>query len=253
MEILETIARHALVSQQADTTHKLTINSNLPAYFQAVFPISGKDKQSRLDFGEDILPVEPPEPDVATSDNPPFDASSVPEPNGLVNTIPDSEKDDEERKRPYRYSAEIFFEELQCVRRDDERLMLLVKELRQLSPEFRKFVYAVSFLMRATLECALFYHLKKTGHFDEFKKYNARKKNLGIKEVLLFINSGNDVFDDYQIREKLRHFVDGGGLDDLNFNSHNHFGNRAPERLVSIAGDVRPILRYICMDNKYSV
>jgi len=157
---------------------------------------------------------------------------------------------DEVIQRPWKPKPVSLFDDLIYDKTDNLRLRQLVHELRvvwriqddgRTSHDMR---YSASFLLRATFEEALCMYLLATDQIKKDADYSASRL-LGKANAL-----GKKCFEDKRLNQKISMIYDRKHIEDLNLNTHNDFGNHTPERLREIAGDMKPILKFICMDFK---
>ena len=101
--------------------------------------------------------------------------------------------------------------------------------------------------MRALLEWALVYHYDKIGVMCR----DGKGQHFAIGKLVDVASTRADVFPDNKKLSDRAGTIASHWLKDLHWNSHNDMGNWSSERLQNIAGDLRPILRFILMDAIY--
>ncbi|CUW41657.1 protein of unknown function [Magnetospirillum sp. XM-1] len=143
----------------------------------------------------------------------------------------------------------LLLEDIRCLR-DDDRLEQLTYELAQLSAgknNLTSFRLSLFMLMRALLEWALVYH------YDQIKLpcRDDKGQHFPIGKLVGMASTRTDVFPDNKKLSERAGTIASHWLKDLHWNSHNDMGNWSFERLQNIAGDLRPILRFILMDAVY--
>jgi len=151
-----------------------------------------------------------------------------------------------QQKTPVR---EVFFERLECPIADP-RLQQLTAEIVNVSKRTRRlaeFPITASFLSRALLEWSLLHQLRKFKRLGDAQaryKCGAGQYPL-LGELLAFSESIDDEsFLPKKLKAKCK-FVREHWMNDLNCNVHNDFGNHTQHRLISMAADIRPIVRWI--------
>lgn len=249
-DILSKIAEDTLISQKMNTTHRLTSDRNIDKYLLERFP--------KPDEPQKPLPLD--EPSSKTG----FDRKSESKENSLSgdeyssnkssidskpdtddkssSSTPDDTVERKNRRKPYKPPP--FFQDIECARVDDARMMQLTEEIRNL--EFLRFRYAGSFLMRALLECCLVYHLKKRRIYDELQKQKKGKHSL---DDLLHFCINKRVFSTEQVAKKLAMIQK--EVPNLHYNAHNHYGNIELAWLEKLAGDIKPVIRHIMAEETY--
>lgn len=143
----------------------------------------------------------------------------------------------------------LLLEDIRCLR-EDIRLKQLTYELTQLSAgknNLTSFRLSLFMLMRALLEWALVYH------YDQINIpcRDDKGQHFPIGKLVGMASTRTDVFPGNKKLSERAGTIASHWLKDLNWNSHNDMGNWSFERLQSIAGDLRPILRFILMDAAY--
>ncbi|KIL98734.1 hypothetical protein CCC_02184 [Paramagnetospirillum magnetotacticum MS-1] len=143
----------------------------------------------------------------------------------------------------------LLLEDIRCLR-DDDRLKRLTYELTQLSStknNLTSFRLSLFMLMRALLEWALVYH------YDQIKLpcRDDNGQHFPIGRLVGMASTRTEVFRDNKKLSERASTIASHWLKDLHWNSHNDMGNWSIERLQNIAGDLRPILRFILMDAVY--
>jgi len=143
----------------------------------------------------------------------------------------------------------LLLEDIRCLR-DDDRLTRLTYELTQLSAgknNLISFRLSLFMLMRALLEWALVYH------YDQIKIpcRDDKGQHFPIGKLVGMASARTDVFPDNKKLSERAGTIASHWLKDLHWNSHNDMGNWSFERLQNIAGDLRPILRFILMEAIY--
>ncbi len=140
-------------------------------------------------------------------------------------------------------------EDIRC-NRDDDRLKQLTYELTQLSTTKNNqmsFRLSLFMLMRALLEWSLVYH------YDQIKVAcrDEKGQHFAIGKLVDIASTRAGIFPDNKKLSERASTIASHWLKDLHWNSHNDMGNWSLERLQNIAGDLRPILRFILMDAVY--
>ena len=243
------MVEHTLLSQRMQTGREFGRNTRIWEYLQKAFPgfkseDSLDDPGIQKDFFEDHL--DPAVPDDVGDDK----QDSVPDPDTFPWDAVESEKidrpDPHTPHRPVR--PEKFFERLTCVRRDCERFEQLCRELRRI--DYNTFRLSAAVLMRATFEWSLKYHLEKKGHWENFLARNQKPSYHDIarfcarKDLKLFVD------DNY--RRRLEQIANRDVLADCSMAAHSDAANVTPDRLIAIAGEIRPIIRYIAERANYT-
>jgi hypothetical protein len=234
-KVFRRIVIHTLISQQMTTDRRFNSGQDISQYLSAEF---GAYNQSTAPDAQDPLPLplDPPRDKVASSQK------------GRQAT-PQSEENQIDQKQVIRHRAEQLFERLDC-KQPDERMRQLFRELRRLSNDLDTFRYSISFLMRASLEYCLRYHLEHRGLWQLAK---GGKKKFGLNQILQFYQANAaTVFAEEEYGKKVASLLRNHALMDLDFNIHNRAGNHSPENLRLLAAEIRPILRHIGNEIQYN-
>ncbi len=146
-------------------------------------------------------------------------------------------------------TREVFFEALKCPI-PDFRLQQITKEIVAISNRQRGLIdsaISASFLMRALLEWSLLHHCAKSRKNEQMATRLRKPPGFepSLNDLLIFFSDlGDPVIMPKRLGEKCQHIRE-RWLIDLNCNTHNAFGNHTAQRLIDIAADVRPIVRFI--------
>lgn len=140
-------------------------------------------------------------------------------------------------------------EDIRCLR-EDVRLKQLTYELAQLTASrnnLTSFRLSLFMLMRALLEWALVYHYDQI----DVTCRDDKGQHFAIGKLVDIASTRAGIFPENKKLAERASTIASQWLKDLHWNSHNDMGNWSIERLQNIAGDLRPILRYILMDAAY--
>lgn len=136
-----------------------------------------------------------------------------------------------------------FFENMQWVIDDDNKLVRLCYEARKI--RYQETPMAASMLVRALLEASLRYHLKKAKKYSQYQSQHG--KNDTLQNLIKFCaNTKNHVFTEKKVARQLQSFQDTGIKDKLDCVIHNNFGDVTSNLLTSFVRPYcRPIIEHI--------
>lgn len=246
------IALHGLVAQTIRQDIKLDKKTNIESYLRLAFPkIGSKTEQPDmfLDSENQHAVSEPPSVLQGEGIKNEAEEYSLNEAE-LEDDFPGNLKPDEFEENIREYlKTERFFEFAACPENTDQRIKLILREIRRISRQggnkfngIDQFPLSFSMLMRALLEWSLILHLRKIGAWEKLKSggHDPRLSSL----LNYCANPKNHIFEDDKIAARIaksRDFC----LDELNLIAHNDLGNIAKPNLQTIAGYIRPIINYL--------
>jgi hypothetical protein len=136
-----------------------------------------------------------------------------------------------------------FFENLHWVVNDDDKLSGLCKEIRRI--RYHETPMAAAMLVRALLEQALRYHLKKKKLYNAFQSTHGKNDNL--QNLIKFCADPKvGAFSEKRVANQLSNLQSTGIKDQLDCVIHNKFGEATPELLTGIVRPYcRPIIEHI--------
>jgi len=249
--IIKEICVDSIMTQKLDTLRTIRKNTAIKPYLSKYFPIESSASHNAPDLLASALPIKPTQPSSSPHEEPhaytsPGTSDSPALGNIVPSVIPDTQTHEDSIKR-HRWKPQppSFFEDLVYKRDDNQRLTQLIHELRVVWRDLESMRYSASFLLRASFEEALYHYFISTGQLHS-------STDLSAVKLLNKINAlGKNSFPNSRLFDKIMMIRDRNHLDDLNCNAHNDYGNHTPERLREIAGDMKPILKYICIDHDY--
>jgi len=153
--------------------------------------------------------------------------------------------------QPQTPKASVFFENLLCHVQDDI-LIKLAKELRDVN--HLKMPVAASLLLRATFECALVYRIRKAKKWGDLMAKQKQGKNPGrdpsLSDLISFASAhSNGVFVEHNMCKALSSGTTKTAKAYLDSMNHMKFQEADPQTLVSVANNIRAIIKYILDGN----
>lgn len=153
--------------------------------------------------------------------------------------------------QPQTPKASVFFENLQCHVQEDI-LIKLSSELRSINHV--KMPVAASLLLRATFECALVYRIRKAKKWGELMKQQKQGKqpgrDPGLSDIIAFASvHANGVFIEQNMCKTLASGTTRAAKNYLDSMTHMKFQEADPQTLVSVANNIRAIIKYILDGN----
>ncbi|WP_374586924.1 hypothetical protein [Ideonella dechloratans] len=153
--------------------------------------------------------------------------------------------------QPQTPKASVFFENLQCHVQEDI-LIKLSSELRSIN--HIKMPVAASLLLRATFECALVYRIRKARKWGELMKQQKQGKQPGrdpaLSDIIAFASvHANGVFLEQNMCKTLASGTTKAAKNYLDAMTHMKFQEADPQTLVSVANNIRAIIKYILDGN----
>lgn len=153
--------------------------------------------------------------------------------------------------QPQTPKASVFFENLQCHVQDDI-LIKLAGELKTVSHV--KMPVAASLLLRALFECALVYRIRKAKKWGDLMAKQKQGKNPGrdpsLNDLISFASvHANGVFIEQNMCKTLSSGTTKSAKGYLDSMTHMKFQEADPQTLVSVANNIRAIIKYILDGN----
>lgn len=153
--------------------------------------------------------------------------------------------------QPQTPKASVFFENLQCHVQDDI-LIKLSGELKNVNHV--KMPVAASLLLRATLECALVYRIRKAKKWGEVmakqKQGKQPGRDPGLGDLIAYASvHANGVFVEQNMCKTLASGTTKSAKNYLDSMTHMKFQEADPTTLVSVANNIRGIIQYILNGN----
>lgn len=152
--------------------------------------------------------------------------------------------------QPQAPKASIFFENIQCHVQDDI-LLKLTNEIRVVS--HTKMPVAASLLLRALFECALVYRIRKAKKWGELMKVKHAKtpgRDPSLSDLISFASVfANGVFVEQNMCKALASGTTKTAKNYLDSMTHLKFQEADPPTLVSVANNIRAIIKYILDGN----
>lgn len=153
--------------------------------------------------------------------------------------------------QPQTPKASTFFENIQCHVQDDI-LLKLSGELRAVNHV--KMPVAASLLLRATFECALVYRIRKAKKWGELMAKQRQGKQPGrdpsLSDLIAFAAvHSNGVFMEQNMCKTLASGTTKAAKGYLDSMTHMKFQEADPQTLVSVANNIRAIIKYILDGN----
>jgi len=153
--------------------------------------------------------------------------------------------------QPQTPKASIFFENLQCHVQDDILIKLSV-ELKGVN--HIKMPVAASLLLRAMLECALVYRIRKAKKWGDLmakqKQGKQPGRDPGLGDLVAFASvHANGVFVEQNMCKTLASGTTKSAKNYLDAMTHMKFQEADPPTLASVANNIRVIIQYILNGN----
>jgi hypothetical protein len=153
--------------------------------------------------------------------------------------------------QPQSPKASLFFENLQCHVQDDI-LIKLAGELKTVS--HTKMPVAASLLLRALFECALAYRIRKAKKWGDLMAKQKQGKSPGrdpsLNDLISFACvHANGVFTEQNMCKTLSSGTTKSAKGYLDSMTHMKFQEADPQTLVSVANNIRAIIKYILDGN----
>jgi len=153
--------------------------------------------------------------------------------------------------QPHTPKASVFFENIECHVQDDI-LIKLSGELR--SVNHVKMPVAASLLLRATFECALVYRIRKAKKWGDLMAKHKEGKQPGrdpsLNDLITFASvHNNGVFAEQNMCKTLASGTTKTAKSYLDSMTHMKFQEADPQTLVSVANNIRAIIKYILDGN----
>lgn len=150
--------------------------------------------------------------------------------------------------QPQTPKASVFFENLQCHVQDDI-LLKLTNEIKTVNHV--KMPIAASLLLRALFECALVYRIRKAKKWGELMKKNKQAgRDPGLNDLIAFASVFvNGVFTEQNMCKTLSSGTTKTAKNYLDSMTHMKFQEADPPTLVSVANNIRAIIKYILDGN----
>lgn len=148
--------------------------------------------------------------------------------------------------QPQAPKASVFFENMQCHVQDDI-LLKLTNEIRAVS--HTKMPVSASLLLRALFECALVYRIRKAKKWGELMKVKSAKtpgRDPSLSDLISFASVySNGVFAEQNMCKALASGTTKTAKNYLDSMTHLKFQEADPPTLVSVANNIRAIIKYI--------
>lgn len=152
--------------------------------------------------------------------------------------------------QPQTPKASVFFENLQCHIQDDI-LIKLSTELKAVNHV--KMPVAASLLLRATLECALVYRIRKAKRWGDLmakQKQGRPGRDPGLGDLISYASvHTNGVFEEQNMCKTLASGTTKSAKNYLDAMTHMKFQEADPPTLVSVANNIRALIQYILNGN----
>ncbi|MFA7282663.1 MAG: hypothetical protein WC100_21455 [Sterolibacterium sp.] len=152
--------------------------------------------------------------------------------------------------QPQAPKASVFFENMRCHVQDDV-LLKLTNEITAVS--HTKMPVAASLLLRALFECALVYRIRKAKKWGELMKVKNAKtpgRDPTLSDLISFASVfANGVFAEQNMCKALASGTTKTAKNYLDSMTHLKFQEADPPTLVSVANNIRAIIKYILDGN----